>query len=147
MKKFVKLAFKHQPRMIVAGASAYPRTIDFEALGKIANDVGALFFVDMAHIAGLVAAGLAPEPSAACTFRNNNDAQNASRSSRRYDSLPQALGAAIDKAVFPGSQGGPLMHIIAAKAVSFGEALQPDFKTYGTKRHQQCSSIGRRSDC
>ncbi len=87
-----KLAFKHRPRLIVAGASAYPRTIDFEKLGKIANDVGALFMVDMAHIAGLGSCGLAPEPSAACAFRNDNNAQNASRSSRRYDPLSSALG-------------------------------------------------------
>ena len=98
--------------------------------------------VDMAHIAGLGCCWLAPEPGAACAFRNDNNAQNASRSSRRYDSyVAKPWAAAIDKAVFPGSQGGPLMHMIAAKAVAFGEALKPEFKTYATKRSQKCASI------
>ncbi|WP_282942577.1 serine hydroxymethyltransferase [Paenibacillus sp. RC67] len=126
-----KLAFKHKPRMIVAGASAYPRIIDFEALASIANDVGALFFVDMAHIAGLVAAGLHPSPVPHAHFvtTTTHKTLRGPRGGMILCSKPWA--AAIDKAVFPGTQGGPLMHVIAAKAVAFGEALQSDFKTYG----------------
>lgn len=125
-----KAAFKHRPRLIVAGASAYPRTIDFEALASIANDVGALFMVDMAHIAGLVAAGLHPNPVPHAHFvtTTTHKTLRGPRGGMILCKAPWA--AAIDKAVFPGSQGGPLMHVIAAKAVSFGEALQPAFKTY-----------------
>ncbi|TBL72943.1 serine hydroxymethyltransferase [Paenibacillus thalictri] len=125
-----KAAFKHKPRMIVAGASAYPRTIDFEALGKIANDVGALLMVDMAHIAGLVASGLHPNPVPHAHFvtTTTHKTLRGPRGGMILTRKPWAQ--AIDKAVFPGSQGGPLMHVIAAKAVSFGEALQPEFKTY-----------------
>ncbi|WP_219834463.1 serine hydroxymethyltransferase [Paenibacillus sp. R14(2021)] len=126
-----KLAFKHRPRMIVAGASAYPRIIDFEALGKIADDVGALFFVDMAHIAGLVAAGLHPSPVPHAHFVTTTTHKTLRGPRGGMILCRKAWAAAIDKAVFPGSQGGPLMHIIAAKAVAFGEALQPSFKTYG----------------
>lgn len=125
-----KAAFKHRPRLIVAGASAYPRTIDFEALASIANDVGALFMVDMAHIAGLVAAGLHPNPVPHAHFvtTTTHKTLRGPRGGMILTRKPWA--AAIDKAVFPGSQGGPLMHVIAAKAVALGEALQPSFKTY-----------------
>jgi len=126
-----KLAFKHRPKMIVAGASAYPRIIDFEALGKIANDVGALFFVDMAHIAGLVAAGLHPSPVPHAHFVTTTTHKTLRGPRGGLIICRKAWAQAIDKAVFPGSQGGPLMHIIAAKAVAFGEALDPAFKTYG----------------
>jgi len=126
-----KLAFKHRPRMIVAGASAYPRIIDFEALGKIANDVGALFFVDMAHIAGLVAAGLHPSPVPHAHFVTTTTHKTLRGPRGGMILCRKPWAQAIDKAVFPGSQGGPLMHIIAAKAVAFGEALQPSFKEYG----------------
>lgn len=126
-----KAAFKHKPRMLVAGASAYPRTIDFEALASIANDVGALFFVDMAHIAGLVAAGLHPNPVPHAHFVTTTTHKTLRGPRGGMILSRKAWAAAIDKAVFPGSQGGPLMHTIAAKAVSFGEALQPEFKTYG----------------
>ncbi|NBD26791.1 serine hydroxymethyltransferase [Paenibacillus glycinis] len=126
-----KLAFKHRPRMIVAGASAYPRIIDFEALGKIADDVGALLFVDMAHIAGLVAAGLHPSPVPHAHFVTTTTHKTLRGPRGGMILCRKAWAAAIDKAVFPGSQGGPLMHIIAAKAVAFGEALQPSFKEYG----------------
>jgi glycine hydroxymethyltransferase len=125
-----KLAFKHKPRMLVAGASAYPRTIDFEALGQIANDVGAFFFVDMAHIAGLVAAGLHPNPVPHAHFVTTTTHKTLRGPRGGMILTRKSWAAAIDKAVFPGSQGGPLMHVIAAKAVSFGEALQPSFKTY-----------------
>ncbi|MBO7748864.1 serine hydroxymethyltransferase [Paenibacillus sp. MWE-103] len=126
-----KLAFKHRPRMIVAGASAYPRIIDFEALGKIAEDVGALLFVDMAHIAGLVAAGLHPSPVPYAHFVTTTTHKTLRGPRGGMILCRKAWAQAIDKAVFPGSQGGPLMHIIAAKAVAFGEALQPSFKEYG----------------
>lgn len=128
-----KLAFKHRPRMIVAGASAYPRIIDFEKLGQIANDVGALFFVDMAHIAGLVAAGLHPSPVPHAHFVTTTTHKTLRGPRGGMILCRKPWAAAIDKAVFPGSQGGPLMHIIAAKAVAFGEALQPSFKEYGKK--------------
>jgi glycine hydroxymethyltransferase len=126
-----KLAFKHRPRMIVAGASAYPRIIDFEKLGQIADDVGALLFVDMAHIAGLVAAGLHPSPVPYAHFVTTTTHKTLRGPRGGMILCRKAWAQAIDKAVFPGSQGGPLMHIIAAKAVAFGEALQPSFKTYG----------------
>jgi glycine hydroxymethyltransferase len=125
-----KLAFKHKPRMIVAGASAYPRIIDFATLGQIANDVGALFMVDMAHIAGLVAAGLHPSPVPHAHFVTTTTHKTLRGPRGGMIMCRQAWAAAIDKAVFPGSQGGPLMHVIAGKAVAYGEALQPDFKTY-----------------
>ncbi|WP_088833287.1 serine hydroxymethyltransferase [Paenibacillus tyrfis] len=125
-----KAAFKHRPRLIVAGASAYSRTIDFEALGKIAEDVGALFMVDMAHIAGLVAAGLHPNPVPYAHFVTTTTHKTLRGPRGGLILCRKPWAAAIDKAVFPGTQGGPLMHIIAAKAVAFGEALQPEFKTY-----------------
>lgn len=125
-----KAAFKHRPKLIVAGASAYPRTIDFAALGSIANDVGALFMVDMAHIAGLVAAGLHPSPVPHAHFVTTTTHKTLRGPRGGMILCRQPWAAAIDKAVFPGSQGGPLMHVIASKAVSFGEALQPSFKTY-----------------
>ncbi|CAM2822074.1 serine hydroxymethyltransferase [Paenibacillus taichungensis] len=125
-----KAAFKHRPRMIVAGASAYPRTIDFEKLASIANDVGALFMVDMAHIAGLVAAGLHPSPVPHAHFVTTTTHKTLRGPRGGMILCRKAWAAAIDKAVFPGSQGGPLMHVIASKAVAFGEALQPSFKTY-----------------
>jgi len=127
-----KLAFKHRPRMIVAGASAYPRVIDFEKLGQIANEVGALFMVDMAHIAGLVAAGLHPSPVPHAHFVTTTTHKTLRGPRGGMILCRKAWAQAIDKAVFPGSQGGPLMHIIAAKAVAFGEALQDEFKQYAT---------------
>lgn len=127
-----KLAFKHRPRLIVAGASAYPRIIDFEKLGQIANEVGALFMVDMAHIAGLVAAGLHPSPVPHAHFVTTTTHKTLRGPRGGMILCRKPWAAAIDKAVFPGSQGGPLMHIIAAKAVAFGEALQDEFKQYAT---------------
>jgi len=127
-----KLAFKHRPRMIVAGASAYPRIIDFEKLGNIAKEVGALFFVDMAHIAGLVAAGLHPNPVPHAHFVTTTTHKTLRGPRGGLILCQKAWAAAIDKAVFPGTQGGPLMHVIAAKAVAFGEALQAEFKQYAT---------------
>ncbi|MBP1992582.1 serine hydroxymethyltransferase [Paenibacillus eucommiae] len=128
-----KIAFKNKPRLIVAGASAYSRIIDFEALAQIANDVGALFMVDMAHIAGLVAAGLHPSPVPHAHFVTTTTHKTLRGPRGGLILCRKPWAAAIDKAVFPGIQGGPLMHIIAAKAVAFGEALQPDFKVYAQK--------------
>jgi glycine hydroxymethyltransferase len=128
-----KLAFKHKPRMIVAGASAYPREIDFEKLAGIANDVGAFLFVDMAHIAGLVAAGEHPSPVPYAHFVTTTTHKTLRGPRGGMILCRKSWAAAIDKAVFPGSQGGPLMHVIAAKAVAFGEALQPEFKTYAQR--------------
>ncbi|WP_199623620.1 serine hydroxymethyltransferase [Paenibacillus alkalitolerans] len=128
-----KLAFKHRPRLIVAGASAYPRIIDFETLGQIANDVGALFMVDMAHIAGLVAGGLHPNPVPHAHFVTSTTHKTLRGPRGGLILCRKPWAAAIDKAVFPGTQGGPLMHVIAAKGVSFGEALRPDFKTHAAQ--------------
>jgi glycine hydroxymethyltransferase len=128
-----KAAFKHRPKMIVAGASAYPRIIDFEVLGQIARDVGALFFVDMAHIAGLVAAGVHPSPVPHAHFVTTTTHKTLRGPRGGMILCKQPWAQIIDKAVFPGSQGGPLMHIIAAKAVALGEALQPSFKEYARK--------------
>lgn len=125
-----KAAFKHRPRLIVAGASAYPRIIDFEALSKIAQDVGALFMVDMAHIAGLVAGGQHPSPVPHAHFVTTTTHKTLRGPRGGLILCRQPWAAAIDKAVFPGTQGGPLMHIVAAKAVALGEALQPSFKDY-----------------
>jgi glycine hydroxymethyltransferase len=125
-----KTAFKHKPRMIVAGASAYPRIIDFEALAQIANDVGALFMVDMAHIAGLVAAGLHPNPVPYAHFVTTTTHKTLRGPRGGLILCRKAWAQAVDKAVFPGTQGGPLMHVIASKAVALGEALQPEFATY-----------------
>lgn len=125
-----KAAFKHRPRLIVAGASAYPRTIDFEALASIANDVGALFMVDMAHIAGLVAAELHPNPVPHAHFVTTTTHKTLRGPRGGMILCKQPWAAAIDKAVFPGSQGGPLMHVIASKAVALGEALEPSFKVH-----------------
>lgn len=125
-----KAAFKHRPKLIVAGASAYPRIIDFEALASIANDVGALFMVDMAHIAGLVAAGLHPSPVPHAHFVTTTTHKTLRGPRGGMIMCRKAWAQAIDKAVFPGTQGGPLMHVIASKAVALGEALQPSFKQY-----------------
>lgn len=125
-----KAAFKHRPRLIVAGASAYPRTIDFEAFASIANDVGALFMVDMAHIAGLVAAGLHPNPVPHAHFVTTTTHKTLRGPRGGMILCKKPWAQAIDKAIFPGIQGGPLMHVIASKAVALGEALDPSFKTY-----------------
>lgn len=125
-----KLAHEHKPKMIIAGASAYSRIIDFKTFGEIAQEVGAYLFVDMAHIAGLVAAGLHPSPLPYADVVSTTTHKTL-RGPRGGVILCRAEHALkVDKAIFPGSQGGPLMHVIAAKAVAFGEALRPEFKTY-----------------
>jgi len=124
-------AREHRPRMILCGYSAYPRTIDFARFREICDEVGALLFADIAHIAGLVAAGVHPSP-----FPHAHVVSTTTHKTLRGPrggllmTNDDELAKAINRSVFPGSQGGPLMHIIAAKAVAFGEALQPEFKTY-----------------
>ncbi len=125
-----KLAKEHQPKLIVAGASAYPRVIDFERLSKIAKEVGAMLMVDMAHIAGLVAAGLHPSPVPYADIVTTTTHKTLRGPRGGLILCKEEYAKAIDKAIFPGTQGGPLEHIIAAKAVCFGEALRPEFKEY-----------------
>ncbi|GAB6935027.1 MAG: serine hydroxymethyltransferase [Bacillota bacterium] len=128
-----KLAHAHKPKLIVAGASAYPRIIDFAKMREIADEVGAYLMVDMAHIAGLVAAGLHPSPVPYAHVVTTTTHKTL-RGPRGGLILCRAdLAKAIDKAVFPGIQGGPLMHIIAAKAVALGEALKPSFRDYAAR--------------
>ena len=125
------LARKHKPRMILAGASAYPRTIDFRTFADIAHEVGAYLFVDMAHIAGLVAAGLHPSPIpyADVVSTTPHKTLRGPRGGMLLCNDPE-IAKKLNSAIFPGSQGGPLEHIIAAKAVALGEALRPEFKAY-----------------
>ena len=125
-----RLAHEHKPKMIIAGASAYPRVIDFERFAKVAKDVGAIFMVDMAHIAGLVAAGLHPSPVPYADVVTTTTHKTLRGPRGGMILCKEEYAKQIDKAIFPGTQGGPLMHIIAAKAVCFGEALKPEFKEY-----------------
>ncbi|WP_019635477.1 serine hydroxymethyltransferase [Paenibacillus fonticola] len=125
-----KLAHKHKPRMIVVGASAYPRTIDFELFAQIAEEVGALFLVDMAHIAGIVAAGLHPNPVPHAHFVTTTTHKTLRGPRGGVILCKEAWAQAIDKAVFPTTQGGPLMHMIAAKAVAFEENAGAEFRIY-----------------
>ena len=124
------LAKQHKPKMIIAGASAYPRIIDFKAFREIADEVGAYLFVDMAHIAGLVAAGLHPSPVPYADVVTTTTHKTLRGPRGGVILCKEEHAKKIDKAIFPGSQGGPLMHIITAKAVAFGEAMKPEFKTY-----------------
>ncbi|MCM3442890.1 serine hydroxymethyltransferase [Metabacillus halosaccharovorans] len=123
-------ALAHKPKLIVAGASAYPRAIDFKKFREIADEVGAYFMVDMAHIAGLVAAGLHENPVPYADFVTTTTHKTLRGPRGGMILCKEEFGKKIDKSIFPGIQGGPLMHVIAAKAVSFGEALQDSFKTY-----------------
>lgn len=125
-----KLAEEHKPKLIVAGASAYPRVIDFKRFREIADSVGAYLMVDMAHIAGLVAAGQHPNPVEHAHFVTTTTHKTLRGPRGGMILCKEEHAKAIDKAIFPGIQGGPLMHVIAAKAVAFGEALAPEFKDY-----------------
>ncbi|MFA5577369.1 MAG: serine hydroxymethyltransferase [Tissierellaceae bacterium] len=125
-----EIALKEKPKMIVAGASAYPRIIDFSKFKEIADEIGAYLMVDMAHIAGLVAAGLHPNPVPYADFVTTTTHKTLRGPRGGAILCKEEYAKAIDKAIFPGIQGGPLMHIIAAKAVAFEEALQDDFKDY-----------------
>lgn len=140
--KVRKLAKEHAPKMIVAGASAYPRIIDFEKFKEIADEVGAYLMVDMAHIAGLVAAGLHPNPVPHADFVTTTTHKTL-RGPRGGAILCKSdYKKKIDKAVFPGLQGGPLMHVIAAKAVSFQEALTKEFKAYQEQIVRNAKTLG-----
>jgi glycine hydroxymethyltransferase len=125
------LARAHRPKLIIAGGSAYPRIIDFPRIRAVADEIGAFFLVDMAHFAGLVAAGLYPSPlpHAHVTTTTTHKTLRGPRGGMILTNDPD-LAKKLNSAVFPGTQGGPLMHVIAAKAVAFGEALRPDFKAY-----------------
>ncbi len=127
-----KLAKENKPKLIVAGASAYPRAIDFERISKVAKEVGAYFMVDMAHIAGLVAAGQhqSPVPYADVVTTTTHKTLRGPRGGMILTN-DEEIAKKINKSIFPGTQGGPLMHVIAAKAVCLGEALKPEFKAYG----------------
>lgn len=125
-----RLAHEHQPALIVAGASSYSRQIDFAKFKEIADEIGAKLMVDMAHIAGLVAVGLHPNPVSHADFVTTTTHKTLRGPRGGMILCKEEYAKAIDKAIFPGIQGGPLMHVIAAKAVAFGEALQPEFKEY-----------------
>ena len=125
-----RIALECRPKMIVAGASAYPRTIHFDKLRAIADEAGALLMVDMAHIAGLVAAGEHPSPVPYADFVTTTTHKTLRGPRGGMILCKEAYAKAIDKAIFPGTQGGPLEHVVAAKAVCFGEALKPEFKAY-----------------
>ncbi|MCI8755457.1 MAG: serine hydroxymethyltransferase [Oscillospiraceae bacterium] len=137
------LAKEHQPKMLVAGASAYPRTIDFKTLSEIAKEINAYFMVDMAHIAGLVAAGEHPSPVPYADIVTTTTHKTLRGPRGGMILCREALGKQIDKAVFPGTQGGPLEHIIAAKAVCLGEALTPAFKAYQHQVVLNCQALAK----
>ena len=139
--EFERKAQQIRPKLIVAGASAYPRIIDFERIGKIAKSVGAYYMVDMAHIAGLIAAGLHPSPVPYADVVTTTTHKTLRGPRGGLILCKEELGTAINKAIFPGNQGGPLMHIIAAKAVCFGEALKPEFKEYQKKIISNCKAL------
>ncbi|MBM3251755.1 MAG: serine hydroxymethyltransferase [Candidatus Omnitrophica bacterium] len=128
--EILNLAKQHKPKMILAGACAYPRIIDFKKFREIADSVGAYLFVDMAHIAGLVAVGLHPSPIPYAEFVTTTTHKTLRGPRAGMIFCKKKFAKKIDAEVFPGIQGGPLMHVIAAKAVAFGEALKPEFKTY-----------------
>ncbi len=139
-----KKALEAKPKLIVAGASAYPRVIDFERISKIAKSVGAYLMVDMAHIAGLVAAGLhpSPVPYADIVTTTTHKTLRGPRGGLILTN-DEELAKKINKAIFPGTQGGPLMHIIAAKAVCFGEALKPEFKAYAEQVVKNAQALAK----
>ncbi|AGA25558.1 serine hydroxymethyltransferase [Singulisphaera acidiphila] len=131
--RLASLAREHKPKLILAGASAYPRIIEFERIAEVAREIGATFFVDMAHIAGLVAAGLHPNPVPVADFVTTTTHKTLRGPRGGVVLCKEERAKKLDSAVFPGLQGGPLMHVIAGKAVCFGEALKPEFKTYAAQ--------------
>lgn len=139
-----RLAKENSPKLIVAGASAYPRTIDFERISKIAKEVGAYFMVDMAHIAGLVAGGQhpSPVPYADVVTTTTHKTLRGPRGGMILTN-DEELAKKFNKAIFPGTQGGPLMHVIAAKAVCFGEALKPEFKAYAEQVVKNAQALAK----
>lgn len=130
MEEVERIAFENRPKMIVAGASAYPRFIDFEGFRRIADSIGALFMVDMAHIAGLIAAGVHPSPVPHADFVTSTTHKTLRGPRGGLILAKEKYGKSLDSKIFPGIQGGPLVHVIAAKAVSFKEAMEPEFKRY-----------------
>ena len=141
-EKVRELALKHKPKLIVAGASAYSRIIDFEKFKEICDEVGAYFMVDMAHIAGLVAAGEHPSPVPYADFVTSTTHKTLRGPRGGLILCKEKYAKALDKNIFPGMQGGPLMHVIAAKAVCFKEALEPNFKTYMKNVVLNCKVLG-----
>ncbi|MDD5505499.1 MAG: serine hydroxymethyltransferase [Candidatus Omnitrophica bacterium] len=137
----LELAKIHKPRMILAGASAYPRTIDFKKFRQIADTVGAYLFVDMAHIAGLVASGIHPSPVPYAEFVSSTTHKTLRGPRGGFILCKQEFAKKIDSQIFPGIQGGPLMHVIAAKAVAFHEAMQPEFKQYQIQLIKNCREL------
>lgn len=139
--EFARIAKEAQPKLIVAGASAYPRVIDFERMAEIAHSVGAIFMVDMAHIAGLVAEGLHPSPVPYADIVTTTTHKTLRGPRGGLILCKEKYAKQIDKAIFPGVQGGPLMHVIAAKAVALGEALKPEFKEYAKQIIANCQAL------
>ena len=137
-----ELALKHKPKLIVAGASAYSRVIDFKKFREICDEIGAFFMVDMAHIAGLVAAGIHPSPVPYADFVTSTTHKTLRGPRGGLILCREKYAKALDKNIFPGIQGGPLMHVIAAKAVCFKEALQPEYKTYMENVVANCKALG-----
>lgn len=137
-----ELALKHKPKLIVAGASAYSRVIDFKKFREICDEIGAFFMVDMAHIAGLIAAGIHPSPVPYADFVTSTTHKTLRGPRGGLILCREKYAKALDKNIFPGIQGGPLMHIIAAKAVCFKEALQPEYKTYMENVVANCKALG-----
>ena len=136
-----RLAEEHKPKIIVGGASAYPRIIDFARMAEIAHKVGALLMIDMAHVAGLVAAGLHPSPVPYADIVTTTTHKTLRGPRGGLILCKEKYAKAIDKAIFPGTQGGPLMHVIAAKAVALHEALQPEFKIYQQSILDNCKAL------
>ncbi len=141
--KLMSLAMEHKPKLIVAGASAYPRVIDFKKFREIADACGAYLMVDMAHIAGLVAAGVHPSPVPYADVVTTTTHKTLRGPRGGMILCKEALAKQIDKAVFPGCQGGPLMHFIAAKAVCLGEALKPEFKAYQEQVAKNAAALAK----
>lgn len=141
--KMLETAKECKPKLIVAGASAYPRTIHFDKISAIAKEVGAYFMVDMAHIAGLVAAGIHPNPVPYADIVTTTTHKTLRGPRGGLILCKEELAKAIDKAIFPGNQGGPLMHVIAAKAVCFGEALKPEFTEYQKKIAENAQTLAQ----
>ncbi len=139
--KVLEIAKECKPKLIVAGASAYPRIIDFPRLREIADEVGAYLMVDMAHIAGLVAGGVHPNPVPYCDFVTTTTHKTLRGPRGGLILMKEKYAKEINKAVFPGTQGGPLMHTIAAKAVCFGEAMKPEFKQYAEQIVKNCKAL------
>jgi len=143
MEKVERIAFENRPKMIVAGASAYSRFIDFEGFRRIADQIGALFMVDMAHIAGLIAAGVHPSPVPYADFVTSTTHKTMRGPRGGLILARKKFGKSLDSKIFPGIQGGPLVHVIAAKAVSFKEAMDDSFKTYQQQVIDNVAALGR----